>query len=203
MNQHSRLRALSWPMFAVLLVSSVGCTKTELTRIARFNLGHSPQPVQRVAPTTGAYRVKYANVSSRELHTLGGTQRIVGRGGVLGFTTSEDGKVVALACTEQIPLDRLPDSARYCVWVAKEEKPTQFTREVGKAVDTAVSVTVTGAAVTALVAGEVALNALDDDDCDDGEAPRHGHHHHHHGGRADRSAGAEQNGPEDGGEDAD
>src|SRR4051812_18467235 len=113
-----RTRALAWPLFAALIASAGGCTSTKLTRVARYEPGRTPAEVRLPAPVSAAYRVKYADASGDGLRTLGGTQRIVGRGDTLGFVRAADGTLVAVAGDERIPLDKLPESARYCVWIA-------------------------------------------------------------------------------------
>ena len=162
-----------------LSLAAGGCMRTQTRRVARYDTGPRVFPVQRQAPETAEYKVKYAGAAGHELHAVGGTKRIVGEGDVLGFATEDDGTVVAIAGEERIPLRHLPASARYCVWSYKERGPTQFTKEVGKATDTVATVTAVAGA-TALVAGlvvaEVYFDSLhdkdDDDDCDDRERRR-------------------------------
>jgi hypothetical protein len=168
-----------------LPVIAGGCTSTKLTRVARYDPGRAPAGVVREAPASAAYRVKYADASGTGLRTLGGTRRIVGRGDTLGFVRGPGGTLVAVAGEERIPLDKLPASARYCVWIARREQPSQFTREVGKAVGTAAVATATGAAVAGLATGAVALEIweqkLERDACaeDQPRRPRYRRHHRH------------------------
>jgi hypothetical protein len=141
-------------------------------RVARFDLGPvaAGDGVTRVAPATAVYKVKFAD-GADELRSHGGTRRVVRRGEPLGFATSPEGQVLAVAGAERIPLDRLPESARFCVWQHKVERPTQFTKEVGKAVGTTGAVLGTAALVTGVVAvhvaAEVVEDAVSDDDDDD------------------------------------
>src|SRR3954466_4391745 len=105
---------------------------TTLARVARYEPGRSPIGVHSAAPLTGTYVVRYAIGSSKRLRTIEGTARVVGRGGALGFATSDAGRVLAYACTETLPLPDIPESTRYFVWIAKEQKPKQFAHEFEK-----------------------------------------------------------------------
>ena len=153
---------------ALVLSVCTGCTSTRVKRVARFEPADGPALVQRQAPESAAYKVKFADGSGDELRTLGGSKRIVRRGDLLGFTTSAEGTVIAIAGEEQFPLNKLPPSARYCVWVSREERQTQFARELNKAATTAA----VGTLVTVIVAGAVSMELWDqqlDDDCDEAE----------------------------------
>ena len=174
---------------ALLALLSGGCTSTHVTRAARFEPAQKTEAVRR-APQAGAYKVKYADVAGGGLRTVGGTQRIVGRGDPLGFTRSPEGKVVAIAGDEQIALDKLPPTARYCVWIAKEQRQTQFSREVGKAAATAGAGVVVGALAGVEILG--ALAESNNDDCDDSsDAGRNRHRRHQQQGKSYRWVGAE------------
>jgi hypothetical protein len=147
-------------VFSALLVAlgAGGCNTWKVTRVARFEPGQPARDVHRPAPQSAAYKVRYASASGDELRTVGGTKRIVGEGRTLGFTAAPDGTVIAVAGDEQIPLDRLPPSARFCVWTTKERRPTQFTREVGKAAGTVGGAALTGGAVVGVAALHVATH---------------------------------------------
>jgi hypothetical protein len=174
---------------AMLALLTGGCTSTHVTRAARFEPAQTAQAV-RGAPQAGAYKVKYADVSGGGLRTVGGTQRIVGRGDPLGFTRSPEGKVVAVAGDEQIALEKLPPTARYCVWIAKDQRQTQFSREVGKAAAIAGAGVVVGALAGVEVLG--ALAESDNDNCDDSsDAGRNRHRRHHEHGKSYRWVGAD------------
>ena len=170
-------------LFALVL-DSVGCTKTVITKIARHEVGGPP--VAQAAPTSGTYKVKWA-AESRKLQTLDGTMCLIGKGDRVGFERSEDGQLIAFAGKERIPLARLPEEARYCVWYAREERQTQFGKEVGKALNTTgqVAEVAAGAALlTGLVALEAWSSSQDADDawCDSDNSRHHRHHgHDHHG----------------------
>jgi hypothetical protein len=161
---HAHMRPL-WTLPAALSILPLlagGCTSTKTRRLARFDAGRAA-PVLRPAPESGVYKVKYAGPAGHDLHAVGGTGRIVGEGEPIGFTTADDGTIVAVAGDDQIPLDRLPPAARYCVWSFKEKRATQFTREVGKATDTvgqAAAVAGGVALVGGLVVGNLYLDAL-------------------------------------------
>jgi hypothetical protein len=179
----------------LLALSGGGCTSTHVTRAARFEPAAATQSVRR-APQSAAYKVKYADVTGGGLRTVGGTKRIVGQGDPLGFALADDGTVVAIAGAEQIPLDDLPPTARYCVWIAKEQRPTQFSREVGKA-----TLTVGGGLLVGALAGAEVLGAMadSDDDCDDASnAGRNRHHRHHRHGKSYRWVGANDTAPDSG-----
>ena len=178
---HGHARPLSTLLAALLIppLLTTGCMSTKTRRLARFDTGGGASPVIRPAPASGVYKVKYAGPTGRDLRALGGTGRIVGQGEPIGFTAAEDGTVVAVAGDEQIPLDRLPPGARYCVWSFKAKRPTQFTREVGKATDTvgqAAAFAGGVALVGGLVVGHLYLDALTDEmereRCDDRDRRR-------------------------------
>ena len=147
------------PALPLLALCACGCMSTRVTRVARFEPNRPPAAVREAAPRSAAYKVKYAVASGSAVRTAGGTKRIVRRGDTLGFASSRDGTLVAVAGDEQIPLDGLPPTVRYCVWTAREERPTQFSREVGKAAVTAVVVPAAGA----LLIGSAYLDAQNDE----------------------------------------
>jgi hypothetical protein len=168
--------------FALFVVPAVlvalcagGCNSWKVTRLARFEPGRAAvRDVHRPAPRSAAYKVQYASASGDELRTLGGTRRIVGEGKTLGFTAAPDGTVVAVAGEEQIPLDKLPSSARFCVWTCKERRPTQFTREVGKAAGTVGGAALTGGAAVGIAALHIATHPprRSDKECEERESRR-------------------------------
>jgi hypothetical protein len=163
--RHGHPVVLLVPLVLLPLLAG-GCMSTRTRRVARYDTGPSIFAVERPAPRTGEYKVKYAR-AGHDLHAAGGTKRIVGAGDPLGFMTAEDGTVVAIAGDERIPLPHLPATARYCVWSFKERGPTQFTKEVGKATDAAATVTAFAGAtalIAGLVAADVYLDSLDDKD---------------------------------------
>jgi hypothetical protein len=138
-----------------------GCNSWKVTRLARFEPGRAAvRDVHRPAPQSAAYKVQYASASGKGLRTVGGTKRIVCEGQPLGFTEAPDGMVIAVAGEEQIPLDKLPVSARFCVWTTKERRPTQFAREVGKVAAAALK----GGVVVGIAALEIASDPPDRDD---------------------------------------
>lgn len=149
-------------------MGALGCTSNRTTRVARFEPGRSPEEVLRPAPASAAYKVKFTDASGEDLRSLGGSKRIVREGDPLGFARWPDGRIAAIAGDEQIPLDALPAAARYVVWTSREKRPTQFSREVGKAATTAVTLTGIGAAAISMAY----LDSLegDRDECD---AKRH------------------------------
>jgi len=174
------------PLLSVFATAG-GCMSTHVRRVARFETGSPTESVERPAPASATYRVMYASTGRSGLHRLGGSRRIVGQGEPIGFARSEDGRLVGVAGDEQVPLDKLPASARYCVWVAQVKQESQFGKEVGKATDTTGRI-VAGAAVVAAVVAGAGLTAYVDslDSCDDdgdgstSTPSHHGHHHHHH-----------------------
>ena len=177
-NAHTRPRPTLLAALLILPLLAGGCTSIKTRRLARFDT-RGDAPVLRPAPETGVYKVKYAGPAGHDLHSVGGTGRIVGEGETIGFTAAGDGTVMAVAGGEQIPLERLPPAARYCVWSFKEKRATQFTREVGKAGDTvgqAAAVAGGVALVGGLVVGQMYLEAMADemtgDRCDDRDRDR-------------------------------
>jgi hypothetical protein len=174
-------------MFATLLLiasalSGGGCTKTVITRIARHEIGGPP--VVQPARTPGVYKVKWAGDSGK-FKALDGTECLVWKGDHVGFEPAPDGRLIAFAGRERIPLLTLPQDARSCVWYSRQKRQTQFGREVDKALTTTgdiAAAAATGALLTGVVALDLYLQAHDgddDDDCFDG----HSHHHRskHHG----------------------
>ena len=169
--RHPHRTRRAWVLLhaALLALTTAGCTSTRVTRVARFEPAGGAGAVHRPAPKSAAYKVKYASARGDGLHTVGGTKRIVGRGELLGFATSPDGKIVAVAGDEQLPLDNLPPGARYCVWTFKEKRPTQFSRELSKATATAASAAVVGVAVVG-AASLGLLNATEEEEEEDDAA---------------------------------
>lgn len=169
-HPHRTRRAWTLLHAALLALTTAGCTSTRVTRVARFEPAGDAGAVHYPAPQSAAYKVKYASARGEGLRAVGGTKRIVGRGEPLGFATSPDGKVVAVAGDEQLPLDKLPPGARYCVWTFKEKRPTQFSRELGKVTATAASAAVFGAAVVGVASLGVLNAAPEEDAAEEGEA---------------------------------
>jgi hypothetical protein len=138
--------------------------------------------------------VKWAD-ESRQFRTLDGTRCFAGRGDRVGFERGDDGRLVAFAGQERIRLeDRLPNQARYCVWYTRQERQTQFGKEVSKALTTTGQIAEV-AAGAALLTGVVVLDAYleskdDDDDCFEFSSRGHkrDRHKHHHKSPATRPA---------------
>ena len=158
------MRTVVMLSLAVLVTSAGGCMSTRVLRVAQFAPGGETARVEHLAPTSAAYHVKYADATGKGLQNVGGTKRIVARGERLGFVAADDGRIFAIAGEEQIALDRLPVSARYCVWTTSDKRPAQFNREVAKAVITGVTVTAVAVAVVTLIVVEIYLNSHDDNE---------------------------------------
>lgn len=167
MRSANRRNRITTALFALLTLAACGCTSTHVTRVARFETARAADAVYTAAPASAAYKVKYADARGKGLKSVGGSKRIVRRGDPLGFATSPDGALVAVAGNERFPLDKLPPDARYCVWTAKEKRPTQFSREVGKATTTVATAALIGA--IGMGAAYTELLAADDRDdrCED------------------------------------
>ena len=104
-------------------VGMVGCMNSEVHRLVRFEPG-APK-VQKKAPVTGVYRVKYAtaaDVNQKGLPRIDETLLVVHKGERVGFYSTDEG-VVAFAGGEAFPLRTLPDAAVFCVWTYKAKPP--------------------------------------------------------------------------------
>jgi hypothetical protein len=137
----------------VVALAGSGCVN-RTTRVAEFSTAHATTDVREPVPFGALYRVSYAPGPRQRLHDVPGTARIVSRGEVIGFTRSPEGRIIAVAGEELIRLGGLPSSARYFVWTTTKRRPSQFSREVGKA-------TVVVAVVVALLAVGLTIAILE------------------------------------------
>ena len=134
-------------------VGMVGCMDSEVHRLVRFEPG-APK-VQKKAPVTGVYRVKYATaaeVDQKGLPRIDETLLVVRKGERLGFYSSDEGGVVAFAGGQTFPLRTLPDTAVFCVWTYRARPPES---DLGKDIADALH----ALGVMALIGGVVALIA--------------------------------------------
>ena len=170
------------PQLVLLLIPLLltGCTHSSVHRVARYRPHVDSAPGMTVAPATGVYVVRYAP-PGEEMRMLDDSARIVRQGAPLGFDVADDGTLLAVAGGEQFLLPLRRDALRKCVWYCRTEKSSQFARGVDKVGQGAVTVAA-GAGVVAGVGavgvGAMALESLDDDECERAEQ-RHRHRGHH------------------------
>jgi hypothetical protein len=193
MGRRGRFAVAGW-MLCVVLATGGGCVRTQVRRVARFAPSAPDEGIERRAPVSAVYRVMYAGGGRPGLHRLPGSGRIVARGEAIGFSRREDGRLVAVAGEERVPLDKLPPSARYCVWLAEVKRQTEFGKVVAKATNAAAKTATVAAGVGAGAVGSYLENeeAADEQRREDGACAgergggaaynpkHHGHRHHGH-----------------------
>ncbi len=163
------IQRISFVCLAVLLVTSTGCVTTRAARLARHDLSQPPSTTTSTVRETGVYQVKWVQNKSHS-GPIAGTERILKRGDTVGFTTTDDGGLLALAGDEQIAIEPpIPDGSRRLIWYARHEVPSDLTVGTGRVL----AGVVTGAAVGALVVGAVAVDAAlgEEEDDDDDDVP--------------------------------
>jgi hypothetical protein len=141
------------------LIITTGCVKTREYKVARYE--PRSQPLTQPVPRDGWYQVKWK--VRDEYKGVDDTTRYLARGTPVGFETASDGNVIAIAGDERVFVGAGNRKSRYCCWYQKTEEPTQFAREVQRALTLTAGV----AALTGLTIVEAVVNDLDDDDdCD-------------------------------------
>jgi hypothetical protein len=119
------------------------------------------------APKAGKYVVAYRQAGSGELWQAKGTQRKVKKGEELGFTRDDMGRLVAVAGRFEKTLGQMPMIAEYACWYRLPDdydRKRQFDKNLRQTVKTVAGVAIVGG----LIAGDLALEGLaDQDDSDD------------------------------------
>jgi hypothetical protein len=117
----------------VSLVFSCGCAGQRLHTMAWFPAFATGGEVKQVAPQSGVYKVKFStrlnDDDEDDLHTLGGTRRVLHQGDFIGFAKDGDGQLYAIAGEEKFPVRQKPGARRvpaYFVWSYKTEKQPKF-----------------------------------------------------------------------------
>lgn len=117
----------------VSLVFSCGCAGNRLHTMAWFPAFASGGEVKQVAPESGVYKVKFStrlhDDDKDDLHTLGGTRRVLRQGDFIGFAKDKDGQLYAIAGSEKFPVRQKPGARRvpaYFVWSYKTEDPVKL-----------------------------------------------------------------------------
>ena len=161
-----------------LLIGSMllapGCAKQYVAKVAPFDPQHQTIVTEQ-APRTGNYTLQFVADRTYLKTPLYASDRWVQRGDSLGFKKKDDGSIVALCGLEQIPIESIPPKATHVMWYHKAKVPTQFGKEVDKALRAtgeiaavaATAVVVTGAAVFVIWAG-----GRVDDECSSSSAHR-------------------------------
>jgi hypothetical protein len=139
---------------AMTVLGLVGCADQGVHRLVPFFPGSTTTvKVQKKAPVTGVYRVKYAtpdDVEKKGLPRIDETLMYVRKGDRVGFYSTPEGQVVAFAGGEKFPLRDLPETAVFCVWTYRAQPETSdFGRQLSDALR--------GLGAVALIAGVVAL----------------------------------------------
>ena len=124
-------RALAFLLIATLLP---GCMKVVQHRVANYSPG-APATTQPV-PQTAVYSVKLLNPKGKKLCGVEGSDHLLKKGESVGFSTSDTGTVYAFAGGDSFPIDLPVPPGHSIVWSSFNRRPTQFGKEVGKAIIT-------------------------------------------------------------------
>lgn len=142
---------------AIAFVLFAGCAKTITHQVATMRPANNSTPTTQPIAEAGMYQVKIKQAGDKRYHSIEGTPRmLLPAGTVVGFRQDSNGVVYALVGQKEIRID-LPDDWESAVWFSSHTKPTQFAREVGKAVDATGKV----AGVGAYLVGRGALDSLE------------------------------------------
>jgi hypothetical protein len=163
---------------SVALVLSCGCAGHHWNSIGWFPV-HAPegsaeaQEVRHVAPASGVYKIKFATNAAGgddDVHTYGGTRRVLHQGDLVGFGRDEAGQVYAIAGDETFPLPerkRAKRTPNYLVWSYHVNNPVG--QQLGDALDgigQAILVAAVVVGVVALVGVGLWLEARYPDTCE-------------------------------------
>jgi len=121
---------------AFLLIAIVlpGCVKVVQHRIANYSPG-APATTQPV-PQTAVYSVKLLNAKGKKICGVEGSDHFLKKGTSVGFATNDTGTVYAFAGNDSFPIDLPVPPGHSIVWSSFNRRPTQFGKELGKAIIT-------------------------------------------------------------------
>jgi hypothetical protein len=161
MSDEDALLLESQRCVALILIAGIlttGCVKTREYKVARYE--PRAQPITQPVPRDGWYKVKWK--VRDEYKGVDDTARYLTRGTAVGFETAPDGNVIAIVDEDRVFVGPANRKAKYCCWYRKTKEPTQFAKEMRRAL------TVSGevAAFIGLIIVEGVVNGLDDDDDD-------------------------------------
>lgn len=152
------------PVVVGMLVVSLalgGCSQTVIHRAAPYETG--AKAVAEPAPATGLYKVKIA-LPSGQTRNERGSIRYIEQGQTVGFTTTEQGTVQALAGDEVVAVDAPPGSR--LVWYMRYQQPSKLAEDCRQALRTTGQVVLLCAVVVLIVAAACATSEAE-----------HDHHH--------------------------
>jgi hypothetical protein len=152
---------ITFRVTAFLLIGILlpGCVRVVQHRIANYSPG-APATTQPV-PETAVYDVKVLNHKGKKVYGIDGSQNFLKQGDHVGFSTNDSGTVVAFAGNNSFPVE-VP-AGHSIVWSSFSRRPTQFSKELGKAA----KATVKGAGLFtgAVIEGIIKGGEDDDEDC--------------------------------------
>jgi hypothetical protein len=147
------------------MVLAPGCAKQYVAKVATFEPTQQASVIEQ-APHTGNYSLQFTAQRKYLKTPLYASDRWVQRGDALGFKKNDDGSIVAVCGLEQIPIESMPPKATHVMWYHKSKVPTQFGKEVNKALRATGEVaTVAGTCVA--IAGLAALALWASSECHD------------------------------------
>src|SRR4051812_31290499 len=126
MSSTSRLLALVLTSSFICLIAG-GCMDSSVARVGQHKLS---VPVGTASTEfvhePGLYKVKWVASKDRS-GTVEGSERFFAGGDRVGFETTQEGTLVAIAGNEKFPLEApLPQDARRIVWYTKREDPSDL-----------------------------------------------------------------------------
>jgi hypothetical protein len=149
-------------VFAFVSIFSLigGCTKTIQQRVGTFYPGAAPttQPV----PKTAVYSIRFVDERGKKTGGIPNSNRLLQAGEPAGFDIDEAKGLVAVAANERIAID-IP-AGQGAVWSARYRQPTQFSKEVAKAVVATGKAAKAAAVGAGVVAGAVFMGELESED---------------------------------------
>jgi hypothetical protein len=104
----------------------------------------------------GEYVAMWTSSDKKHLQPIPGSARYAHEGERLGFEYNDTGQLIGLHDDARVVLTEMPDRTHYVVWQHKQQRKTQFGREVDKTMAGTVK-TLQVAGMTALIVGGVAV----------------------------------------------
>lgn len=163
MSTTSRLLGISLTLSCICL-STGGCMDSAVTRIGQHKLSAPVGTAStEVVHEPGLYKVKWVASKDRS-GVVEGSERWFGGGDRVGFTTTEEGRLLAIAGKEEFPLDEpLPKGTRRVVWYSKREEPSDLTKATGTVLSEGGTALIVGAVVVGVTAAALSDHHHDDD----------------------------------------
>jgi hypothetical protein len=147
-------------ILGTLSIAGGGCMSTHVDRLARHDLSPLPSTTTSVVREPGVYTVKWVKGDDAS-GAIGGTERLLRPGDRVGFTTTGQGELIAIAGEETFPVTSpLPDGTRRVVWYTRREEPSDLTLATGRVLNGAGTAAVVGAAGLGLLVAEGTVQSL-------------------------------------------